>query len=247
MSETGGALESLGTTNIPETAGRDAIHIAVIRCVATTRLFPGQHVDINGYPTTGKTVGIVDPYLAAPVYPDSPFWLLLYPRTITGLRHVWSHPDFDAEVQPYEIKPKNSFGDDNMDKIEEMKKVFEEARKQVASDPAFIAQILRDNEPVKPLTWRDRAKEFPESEEAVRSVISGAGLTFASFMDFMDSGKDYYSDDYENGFSWDGSSEYITSLGNDAYGSIDEEMWPHLEKLTGRSFPRRAKYFSCSC
>lgn len=100
MSETGGALETLGTTNIPATSGRDAIHIAVIRMVATTRLFPGQHVGVDGSPNAEKTVGIVDPYLPGPVYPDQPFWALLYPRTITGLRHVWTHPDFDDEVSP---------------------------------------------------------------------------------------------------------------------------------------------------
>lgn len=97
MSERESALETLGTIDIPETAGRDAIHIAVVSAVAESKVYPGQHVGKDGDPFSEKTVGIVDPYLKAPVYPGQRFWILLYPRTITGLRHVWTHPDFEDE------------------------------------------------------------------------------------------------------------------------------------------------------
>lgn len=236
MSETGGALETLGTTNIPEFAGRDAIHIAVIRRVAATTLYPGQHVDVDGLPNGNKTVGIVDPYLTTPVYPGSQFWLLLYPRSITGLRHVWTHPDFDNEIQVYE-KPAVETNTENK---------FEEIRESLMNDEKFVQEVLAKHEASKPKTWRDRVKEFPESEIIVRRAIETTGADFTSFMNFLESKQDTYYEDYDIGFMWDGG-DYITSLGTDAHGSIDDEVWEHIEKLTGRSFPRRAKYFSCSC
>lgn len=85
------AMETLGTI-IPDGGGRDAIHVAVVPTVATERLAPGQHVGKDG--TTNNPVGIVDPFLPGPVFKGERFWLLLYPRTITGLRHVWTHPAF---------------------------------------------------------------------------------------------------------------------------------------------------------
>lgn len=84
--------------------GRDAIHVAVapVRCRFT--LQPGQHVGLfNGSATEvdPKThpVGIVDPFLTKPVQPGQRFWLVLYPQTVTNLRHEWSHPSFGQEVE----------------------------------------------------------------------------------------------------------------------------------------------------
>jgi hypothetical protein len=81
---------------------RDAIHIAVAPVTAAQRLAPGQHV---GLVRDGDTelvgpcdcpIGVVDPFLAGLVEPGQRFWLFLYPGTITGLRHVWTHPAFTA-------------------------------------------------------------------------------------------------------------------------------------------------------
>lgn len=79
---------------------RDAIHIAVAPVVAATYLYPAQHVGFvgNDREEVGPCetpVGIVDPYLTNPVIPGQQFWLLLYPNTITALRHDWTHPAFD--------------------------------------------------------------------------------------------------------------------------------------------------------
>jgi len=81
---------------------RDAIHLAIAPVTAARRLAPGQHV---GLVQAGNSelvgpcddnIGIVDPFLAEEVEPGRRFWLFLYPGTITGLRHVWSHPAFRA-------------------------------------------------------------------------------------------------------------------------------------------------------
>jgi hypothetical protein len=81
---------------------RDAIHIAVAPVTATERLAPGQHVglieegNLELVGPCGRPIGVVDPFLAGPVEPGQRFWLFLYPGTITGLRHVWTHPAFTA-------------------------------------------------------------------------------------------------------------------------------------------------------
>ena len=81
---------------------RDAIHVAVAPVTAAARLVPGQHVGLVQDGNTelvgpcDRTIGVVDPFLAADVEPGQRFWLFLYPGTITGLRHVWTHSVFTA-------------------------------------------------------------------------------------------------------------------------------------------------------
>lgn len=90
------ALETLGTI-IDNNAGRDAIHLAVEPTIAGELLRAGQHVGILKDKATTKArkkLGIVDPFLKDVVQPGEMFWLIVYPRQITSLRHVWSHPDF---------------------------------------------------------------------------------------------------------------------------------------------------------
>lgn len=82
---------------------RDAIHVAVAPVTAYENLFPGQHVGlVEGgctHATLGsKPIGVVDPYLRYSVLKGEMFWLFLYPQTVTGLRHDWSHPAFVESV-----------------------------------------------------------------------------------------------------------------------------------------------------
>lgn len=92
------ALETLGTI-ISAKEKRDAIHLAVEPVVAAERLHAGVDVGFNaeGKATRAKGtnfVGIVDPFLRDPVQEGERFWLVVYPRQITSLRHVWTHPAF---------------------------------------------------------------------------------------------------------------------------------------------------------
>jgi hypothetical protein len=92
------ALATLGTIIGPDEK-RDAIHLAVEPVIAKVRLQPGMHVGIyNGVasPEAQPFLGIVDPFIERAVQPGERFWLIVYPRQITSLRHVWEHPDFPS-------------------------------------------------------------------------------------------------------------------------------------------------------
>lgn len=80
-------VPKLGELISDASAGRDAIHVAVIPMIATRVMKPGEHL----------SNGIVDPYLKEPVKPGQRYWLCLYPQTTTSLRHVWTHPLFPEE------------------------------------------------------------------------------------------------------------------------------------------------------
>jgi len=101
------ALATLGTI-IDHTAARDAIHLAVFPAIAGENLVPGEHIFLasssglafggSDVDPTIKTLGIVDPFLTVPVAKGERFWLIVYPRQITSLRHVWEHPSFPGEA-----------------------------------------------------------------------------------------------------------------------------------------------------
>lgn len=93
------ALETLGNI-IGTSEARDAIHLAVEPVEAATRLAVGAHVELRdgkAYAAApGEGVGVVDPFLMDSVKKGERFWLVVYPRQITSLRHVWTHPAFPA-------------------------------------------------------------------------------------------------------------------------------------------------------
>jgi hypothetical protein len=103
------ALETLGMILGPQER-RDAIHLAVEPVIAAQKLRPGQDVGIIskdeqtgsyvvGVPKNPKDLlGIVDPFLKNEVKKGERFWLVIYPRQITSLRHVWEHPKMPDEL-----------------------------------------------------------------------------------------------------------------------------------------------------
>ena len=91
----------LGKAPVPG-EGRDAVHVAIIPAVAGEDLKPGARVGrrLGGdrfFEKVPRIDGIVDPFLSGPVNQGYMFWLCLFPGTVTGMRHCWSHPHFKEE------------------------------------------------------------------------------------------------------------------------------------------------------
>lgn len=93
------ALETLGTI-LGEGEKRDAIHLAVLPVMAGARLYPGQEINVSDGIATAAAggLGIVDPFIQGAVLPEQRFWMVLKPRLITSLRHVWTHPALPDEA-----------------------------------------------------------------------------------------------------------------------------------------------------
>jgi hypothetical protein len=95
------ALDTLGSIIGPDEK-RDAIHLAVENVIAGEPLQPGEDVRWDGEPGSPVVaalgpdtgIGIVDPFLTHTVRAGQRFWLVVYPRQIHSLRHVWEHPAF---------------------------------------------------------------------------------------------------------------------------------------------------------
>jgi hypothetical protein len=96
-----------------ENAQRDAIHIAVAPVTSEESIYPGQHVGLVAGSTDKvqtlrgsqpeQAVGIADPFVSGRIEPGTRFWLLLYPQTITSLRHEWQHPAFATVIDPVAV------------------------------------------------------------------------------------------------------------------------------------------------
>ena len=97
---------------IDETAKRDAIHIAIMPCIAAENVYAGDEVgillgtlnQIKRRPSAYglKPIGIVDPFLIEyrTINIGERCWVFLFPGTITGLRHEWTHPGILDTIQP---------------------------------------------------------------------------------------------------------------------------------------------------
>jgi ribosomal protein L7/L12 len=98
------ALDILGRVITDEdNIGRDAIHLAVEPVIAGQTLHAGMEVGRRadgtfGYSNITKTLGIVDPFIRDVIQIGEKFLLVIYPRQITTLRHVWEHPEFGPDV-----------------------------------------------------------------------------------------------------------------------------------------------------
>lgn len=105
------AVATMGEVLPTDVGGRDAVHVAVLSVVASDVMYPGQDIGIkpmalqsNEYIAYGDAepfIGIVDPFIKGVVKKGERFWMYLYPRSITGLSHQWTHPAFEDGAGVY--------------------------------------------------------------------------------------------------------------------------------------------------
>jgi len=104
------AVATMGDILPDDVSGRDAVHVAVVSVTAAVHLAPGQDVGFVVYDEmlvgpSNDPIGIVDPFIKETIMSGDRFWLFLYPRTITGLSHSWTHPAFnDTDKSPVKKK-----------------------------------------------------------------------------------------------------------------------------------------------
>lgn len=86
-----------------ENAERDAIHVAVLPVIAGEKLSPGDKITVDStsyqaFEVSSGHIGIVDPFLSKVVKKGERFYCFLLPNTVTGMRHMWQHPQFPENV-----------------------------------------------------------------------------------------------------------------------------------------------------
>lgn len=95
------------TKKIVGHAERDAIHVAVVplivgekymRAGQLFRLRHNTHIALSAH-TEEDAVGVISPFLTEFIKEGDQVWGLLWPNSVTGMRHHWFHPMFD-EAQP---------------------------------------------------------------------------------------------------------------------------------------------------
>jgi hypothetical protein len=92
---------------------RDAVHFAVapvsvngfMRAGERVKFAPGSTDTVMAWDYDDEPpVGIIDPFLDDYVANGERCWLFLFPSTITGLRHEWTHPAF-PDQQSVSVAP----------------------------------------------------------------------------------------------------------------------------------------------
>ena len=251
---------------ITEAEGRDAIHLAVENVEAGERLVPGERIglgpDGKAYAAPGfranvvqgrtiKALGIVDPFLDVSfVQPGERFWLVVLPRTIRSLRHVWSHPDF-AELSgaektgavptatttataPAVVTPG--------DVIQAAPIHTPAGQDELARIQAELraAQVQLQAVSVEAARQKSSNSEDADILEAARWLRKYASDMDIDYEELMETAHDHA---YGDGYS------YICDGSKFEGESVPDELWDHFGTLTGKYVRRekRGSFFSCSC
>ena len=239
------ALDTLGTCPIPEGSGRDAIHLAVEPAIGGMWMMqPGEHgciVDGVVVPAhRDAATGIVDPFLKGPVHKGDRFWFVVLPRTITSLRHVWSHPAFPED----DIM---SDGGSAAAKIARLKSYM------VPDDDEAVSVYVA---PPESLSKADIARFADEVTSQGNDTVPAADPQQSMAKAWMKAYCDSIGERYD--YVMDGAKEFLET-GAYTYGEQDSgnlegvylppEFWEKYQTIVGSEVPvkDRQDFFTCSC
>ena len=83
---------------------RDAIHVAVVSLKAACSMYAGDPViwhekgkSVKVLDSCLAPIGIVSAFMKGGSHEGDLVWIMLYPNTVTGMTHHWSHPDFPVQ------------------------------------------------------------------------------------------------------------------------------------------------------
>lgn len=235
------ALATLGYI-VDETAQRDAIHLAVEPVVAGQLLHAGQHVGklpnegAPEYGITTNTVGIVDPFLRGPVHRGQRFWLILYPRQITSLRHVWEHPEFPPAFPEFK---EPTFGETSSIKGADL---YLSDEVKIGSVEVKVGSVGVDFGTGEVIT-------------AVVASVEEQAVSAKWLNDYADKIDETFSTLMRAAKQWVERGEYfLGARENDMYGkfegeSVHKDFWTHYQIYTGEfvDLERQRNFFTCSC
>lgn len=222
------ALETLGKIHLYNEK-RDAIHLGVEPVEAGEELCAGEHIYLKDGVAYGvftnrsaKPVGIVDPFLEKNVEKGQRFWLVVYPRAITSLRHVWEHPDFPTGVEVNAHHNPEEFQVQLLPTPEE-----EHRARLLLGDPQAIArQWIED--------YANRLNDGAYDDDTCGRVTADELIETAM------------TNVEENGRGW---GDYLSKGGLLEGTSTSSEFWEQLAILKEIDIPheKRNNFFSCSC
>jgi len=225
------ALESLGLIHFREER-RDAIHLGVEPVEAGEDLTVGCNIGIGSdgkaYATDFrpelKAVGIVDPFLTEKVEKGERFWLVVYPRKITSLAHVWTHPDF-PENKPKELSELTS------------EELMQEVQKRLSAVvPVQEPKIVTVSSMIE-----SGKLNLNDGYNWIEKYADGLGLDVDELID--------YADDWVRASKKGHSGNYLVKGGLLEGEYVSDEFWDHYEIYRGVevSYDDRGSFFSCSC
>lgn len=224
------ALDSLGTIHTRE-EHRDAIHLGVEPVIAGEDIAVGANIGIGkdgfayatDYRTDIKAVGIADPFLVNRIQKGESFWLVVYPRKITSLRHVWTHDDFDSEEEPKVLDISEISSDDLM--VEIQRRLATNNIVQTVQEPAQEASDASEKE----VAWR-----------WIHNYADGLGLDVDELMQYADN---WVASERRGGWG-----DYLCKGGDLEGEYVSDEFWDNYDIVRDESTDsERGSFFTCSC